>query len=91
MFFSMGLTLDSRELLERNYLLEVRPEGSLTTYSALQNTLIAPVILFSLIGAFTISVVGHQGLFILVLLITVAGFGVTVQLPTAQKVMVETS
>ncbi|MFQ6030278.1 MAG: MFS transporter, partial [Dehalococcoidia bacterium] len=80
-FFSLGLTLDSTELLERNYLLEVSPEGRLATFSALHNTLAAPVMLFPLIGALIISLVGHQGLFILVLVLTVAGIGAAVRLP----------
>ena len=80
-FFSLGLTLDSTELLERNYLLELSPEDSVPTFSALHNTLAAPVILFPLIGALTINLVGHQGLFILVLVVIAGGIGVAVNLP----------
>ena len=80
-FFSLGLTLDSTELLERNYLLELSPEDSVPTFSALHNTLAAPVILFPLIGALTINLVGHQGLFILVLVVIAGGISVAVNLP----------
>lgn len=80
-FFSLGLTLDSTELLERNYLLELSPEDGVPTFSALHNTLAAPVILFPLIGAFTISVVGHQGLFLVVLAVTAGGINAAFRLP----------
>lgn len=80
-FFSLGLSLDSKEVLVRNYLLDRSPKDSVPTFSALLNTMSAPTMVFPLLGALVISLASYKALFIVALAVTAGGVSAAFRLP----------
>jgi MFS family permease len=86
-FFSLGLTLYSKDMLVRNYLLEQSPRDSVPVFSALLNTLSAPIMVFPLIGALIIKLAGYQALFVSAMVVTLVGIIAATRLPGRQEVI----
>lgn len=82
-FLSLGLTLDTREMVVRNYLLERSPQDSVPVFSALLNTMSVPIMVFPLIGAVLIRMASYQALFMVALAITAGGVISVFRLPEA--------
>jgi MFS family permease len=63
-FFFLGFTLSGIRLGQTNYILDVSPEGERPTYLGFMNTLLAPVLLLSMIGGFIIERTSFEVLFL---------------------------
>lgn len=66
-FFFLGFTLSGIRLGQNNYMLDVSPEAERPTYLGFMNTLLAPIMLLSMLGGFIIERTSFEVLFIVVM------------------------
>jgi hypothetical protein len=66
-FFFLGFTLSGIQLGQTNYLLDVSPEAERPTYVGFMNTLLAPVLLLSMLGGYIIEMTSFETLFFAVI------------------------
>jgi MFS family permease len=66
-FFFLGFTLSGIRLGQTNYMLDVSPEAERPTYLGFMNTLLAPVLLLSMLGGYIIERTSYETLFFAVI------------------------
>jgi MFS family permease len=66
-FFFLGFTLSGIRLGENNYMLDVSPEAERPTYLGFMNTLLAPIMLLSMLGGLIIERTSFEALFVAVM------------------------
>jgi MFS family permease len=66
-FFFVGFTLSGVRLGQTNYMLDVSPEAERPTYLGFMNTLLAPVLLLSMLGGYIIEKTSFETLFFAVM------------------------
>jgi len=69
-FFLAGFSTKSADMATRNYLLEISSTHQVPTCLALKNTLMAPTLLFPIIGGLLIKLINYQVLFLISALVT---------------------
>jgi MFS family permease len=66
-FFFLGFTLSGIRLGQTNYMLDVSPDAERPTYLGFMNTLLAPVLLLSMLGGYIIERTSFEALFFAVM------------------------
>jgi hypothetical protein len=66
-FFFLGFTLSGIRLGQTNYMLDVSPETERPTYLGFMNTILAPVLLLSMLGGYIIERTSFEALFFAVI------------------------
>jgi len=66
-FFFLGFTLSGVRLGQNNYMLDVSPDAERPTYLGFMNTLLAPVLLLSMVGGYIIEKASFEALFFAVM------------------------
>jgi MFS family permease len=72
-FLSLGLSLDARDMVVRNYLLERSQPAQVPVLTGLLNTLTLPAVGYPVLGALVLRVAGYEALFVLAIVTVVAG------------------
>ncbi len=66
-FFFLGFTLSGIRLGQTNYMLDVSPDAERPTYLGFMNTLLAPILLLSMLGGYIIERTSFEALFFAVM------------------------
>ena len=84
-FFTAGYTIG-----KTNFLLDIAPQKDRPAYISLNGTLIFPVTIFPLIGGAIVQHISHNFLFMITLLMVLAGFLLSLQLAEPRTVLSKT-
>jgi hypothetical protein len=74
LFIIIGFTISGRIIGKNNFLLDMAPPKDRPAYFSLNGTLTFPVMIFPLIGGVVVQLVSYRALFLITLMMVLAGF-----------------